>query len=85
MLDAPQHDHKVTELNPDLLSIPFRVQTTWHVLTGAPSSGKTTLIDQLAGRGFQTAAEVARVYMERELAKGRTPKSFSGARAVNGI
>jgi predicted ATPase len=42
------------------------------VITGASCSGKTTLIDQLAAKGFQTVAEAGRQYFERELAKGRT-------------
>jgi predicted ATPase len=42
------------------------------VITGASCSGKTTLIDQLADKGFQTVPEVSRQYFERELAKGRT-------------
>jgi predicted ATPase len=59
------------ELDPDLLSTPFRVQTNWHVITGAPCCGKTTLIDQLADQGFRTVPEAARHYFETELAKGR--------------
>jgi predicted ATPase len=70
--DSPQHDFRATELDPGLLSASFRVQTNWHVITGAPSCGKTTLIDQLAEKGFRTVAEVARQYLEREVAKGRT-------------
>jgi predicted ATPase len=42
------------------------------VITGTVSSGKTTLIDQLADRGFQTVPEAGRQYFEREMAKGRT-------------
>jgi predicted ATPase len=72
MLDSPQHDTGVAELDADLLSTPFRVDTNWHVITGAPCSGKTTLIDQLAEKGFRTVAETARQYIERELARGRT-------------
>ena len=71
MLDSSQNDHRFTELNPDLLSMPIRVQTNWHVITGTVSSGKTTLIDQLANRGFQTVPEPGRQYFEREMAKGR--------------
>lgn len=71
MLTSPQNDYRFTELDPDLLSIPFRVQTNWHVITGTVSSGKTTLIDQLADRGFQTVPEAGRQYIEREIAKGR--------------
>jgi predicted ATPase len=72
MPDEPQHDFSATELDPELLSTPFRVQTNWHVITGAPCCGKTTLIDLLADQGFQTVAETARQHFEREMAKGRT-------------
>jgi predicted ATPase len=72
MSDNLQNDFVATELDPDLLSTPFRAQTNWHVITGAPSSGKSTLIDQLVDRGFQTVPEAGRQYVEREMAKGRT-------------
>jgi predicted ATPase len=72
MLNTPQHDFRTTELDPDLLSTPFGVQTNWHVITGTASCGKTTLIDLLADKGFQTVPETARLYIEREMAKGRT-------------
>jgi len=71
MRDEFQQDFRATELDPDLLSTPCAVQTNWHVITGAPSSGKTTLIDQLADRGFQTVPETGRQYIEGELAKER--------------
>ena len=72
MIDSTKHDYGVTMLDPQLLSTPFRVQTNWHVITGAPCCGKTTMIGQLADKGFQTVAETARQYFEDELAKGRT-------------
>jgi predicted ATPase len=72
MTDNLQNDFIATELDPDLLSTPFGVQTNWHVITGAQSCGKTTLIDQLADEGFRTVPEVARQYFEEEMAKGRT-------------
>ncbi|MGD2145594.1 MAG: ATP-binding protein [Anaerolineae bacterium] len=68
----PRHGFRTAELDPDILSTPFRVQTNWHVMTGAPCSGKTTLIKQLANEGFQTAPEAARVYIASEMAQGRT-------------
>jgi predicted ATPase len=58
------------------LSTPFKVQTNWHVITGGPSSGKSTLIDQLAAQGFRTVAESARQLVESEVAKGRTVKEI---------
>jgi predicted ATPase len=72
MFDSPHHNVKFTQLDPDLLSMTFRVQTNWHVITGTVSSGKSTLIDQLAKKGFQTVPESARRYIEQEMAKGRT-------------
>ena len=71
MSDSPKHDFRAIELDPELLSTPFRIQTNWHVITGAASSGKTTLIELLAGKGFQTAPETARQYIDREMARGR--------------
>jgi predicted ATPase len=72
MNDSPQGDYRYIELDTDLLSTPFRIQTNWHVITGAPSCGKTTLIDQLAKEGFQTVPESAHEYLETEMASGRT-------------
>ncbi|MDE1170568.1 MAG: ATP-binding protein [Verrucomicrobium sp.] len=42
----------------------------WIVLAGAPSSGKTTLLEELRRQGFPCATEPARAYMEQELKKG---------------
>ncbi len=86
MDDSPQHDFRTTELDPDLLSTPFRVQTNWHVITGAACSGKTTLIDLLADKGSQTAPETARHYLDREMGKGRTlDEIFKDATTEPGI
>ena len=60
------------ELDPKILSMPFQVETNWHVITGAPSCGKTTMIDLLADAGFQTLPEIAHDYIESELASGRS-------------
>lgn len=69
---SSQEDLRNTALDRDLLATPFRVQTNWHVITGAPCSGKTTLIGQLAGKGFQTVLEAGRLYLEQEMAGGQT-------------
>ena len=50
----------------------FGIQTNWYVITGASSSGKTTLINQIDTQGFKVVPEVGRQYFERELATGRT-------------
>lgn len=44
----------------------------WYVITGGPCAGKTTLIEELSRRGYRTVSEAARLFIERELAKGRT-------------
>jgi len=68
----PQNNIRNAELDPDIISTPFGVQTNWRVITGATCSGKTTLIDLLADKGFQTVPEIARQFIEREVARGRT-------------
>jgi predicted ATPase len=69
-------DTSTTALDPVLLSTPFRVQTNWHVITGGPSSGKSTLIKQLAAKGYRTVEEMARQHIESEVARGRTVKEI---------
>ncbi len=44
----------------------------WYVITGGPSSGKTTLLTLLEKQGHKTFPEAARVYIDEEIAKGRT-------------
>lgn len=44
----------------------------WYVITGGPSSGKTTTIDLLRARGFHVTHEQASDIISEELAKGRT-------------
>lgn len=39
-------------------------KTNWYVITGGPSSGKTTTIDILKARGYKTVIEHARQYLE---------------------
>lgn len=46
--------------------------THWYVITGAPSSGKTTLLRELEKAGYCVVHEVARTIIELELAQGRT-------------
>jgi len=45
--------------------------TNWSVITGAPCSGKTVVIDELARRGFRIVPEVARAFIDDEIRKGR--------------
>lgn len=44
----------------------------WYVITGAPSSGKTTVLNELAKKGFKVIPEMARVYIDEQMKKGKT-------------
>jgi predicted ATPase len=71
MSDTPQYNFRTTLLDPDILSTPFKVQTNWHVITGAARTGKTTLVNQLAAKGYQTFRETTQEYIEREIVSGK--------------
>jgi predicted ATPase len=47
-------------------------ETNWYVVTGAPSSGKTTLVRELEKLGYRVVHEVARGYIEAQMKQGRT-------------
>lgn len=49
-----------------------RPRTNWYVITGGPSSGKTTTVDLLRKRGYKTTIEHARHYLDTQRANGRT-------------
>ena len=72
MVDSSHPRSGATDLDLALLAPATRIQTNWHVITGGACCGKTTLIDMLAGQGFQTLAETARQLMDGEMARGRT-------------
>ena len=46
------------------------VRTNWSVITGAPSSGKTSVISFLEKEGYSTVHDVARVILEEAVDKG---------------
>ncbi len=46
--------------------------TNWYVITGGPSSGKTTTINLLKDRGYITTFEHARHYLDTQRLKGKT-------------
>ena len=69
--DMTRNNSRTIELDADILATPFKIETDWHVLTGAACTGKTTMIDMLAKEGYQIVPESARLFFEQEMAKGR--------------
>lgn len=51
-------------------------ENNWYVITGAPSSGKTTLVNALKERGHAISEESARAYILEELEKGKELKEI---------
>lgn len=48
----------------------------WYVITGGPSSGKTSVIRELAKLGYLVYYEAARIFIDKEMAKGRSVKEI---------
>ncbi len=46
-------------------------QTNWCIITGAPCSGKTSVIKEIERRGIRVIHEVARAFIDRQLGQGR--------------
>ncbi len=49
-----------------------KTDTNWYVITGGPSTGKTTVINMLKKRGYKTTIEHARHYMDTMRTEGET-------------
>ena len=54
----------------------MKTVNNWYVLTGAPSSGKTTTLEALKKKGYKVFYEWARIYIDHEMKKGRTLKDI---------
>ncbi len=50
------------------------METKWYVITGAPSSGKTTLTNRLAFEGYPIVPDAARILIDEERSQGLTVK-----------
>ena len=48
------------------------LKLNWYVITGGPSSGKTTVLEELAKLGYLAYPEAARVFIDKEIAKGKS-------------
>ena len=50
--------------------------TEWYVITGGPSSGKTTTVEILKKRGYKTTIEHARHYIDTQRVTGKTTEEI---------
>lgn len=57
-----------------------RILTNWYVLTGGPSSGKTTTVEHLRARGYTTTIEHARHYLDLKRIQGQTVEEVRARR-----
>lgn len=51
-------------------------KTNWYVITGGPSSGKTTVVNILGRRGYKTTIEHARHYIDTQRKNRETVKEI---------
>ena len=51
-------------------------QTNWYVITGGPSSGKSTVIRALKDMGYKTTIELARHYIDLQRMNGRSTEEI---------
>lgn len=48
----------------------YSTKTNWYVVTGGPCTGKTTMVKMLLDKGYKTAIEHARHYIDTQQEKG---------------
>ena len=56
--------------------------TNWYVITGGPSSGKTTTVNIPKARGYTTTIEHARHFLDTQRVTGRTVAEIRGSQAA---
>lgn len=54
------------------VTVNHKIENNWYVITGGPSSGKTTTVNLLKDRGYLTTIENARHFLDTQRLKGKT-------------
>jgi predicted ATPase len=57
------------------------VKSHWYVITGGPSSGKTSVVKELERLGYKVYYEAARIFIDKEMAAGKSIKEIRGDEA----
>lgn len=60
----------------------YTLTNNWYVITGGPSSGKTTTVNILKSRGYKTTVEDARHYIDLQRITGRKIEDIRRNKAV---
>lgn len=55
------------------------LSTNWNILTGGPSAGKSSTLNSIASLGYKTIPEIARVFIDKEISKGKNIKEIRGS------
>lgn len=68
MCKAPYHSPVLTEQH-------GTIRTSWTVLTGAPCSGKTTMLESLENIVRVRVPDICRSYLEEQIANGKSARA----------
>lgn len=58
--------------------MPAKKSNNWYVITGGPCAGKTTALKELERRGYKVQYEMARIFIDSEIARGKTIEDIRG-------
>jgi len=72
----PNSNTRTSDNIGELLQNLHHLNTRWCIISGAPCSGKTSVIEELAHRGFRTNPDISRSYFEEVAAKGNDAKAL---------
>lgn len=56
----------------------MRPENNWYVITGGPCAGKTSVVEVLKEKGYKVQYEMARVFIDEEMVKGKTIEEIRG-------
>jgi len=56
-------------------------KSNWYVITGGPSSGKTSVVKELEKSGYKVYYEAARIFIDEEMLKGKSVKEIRSSEA----
>ena len=66
-------EHRQTEGSPGKTKIKM-IKYNFYVITGGPGAGKTSVLENLASKGYGYIPETARQIIRERLSKGLTPR-----------